>query len=276
MKNLKTYILLIGILLLSACDSNSPLETEPPELVVVEAFLYANEPVENIRLTFMQPLDVEEGVDALPVNDATIKLMKNGQSFELEASAGDSGYYHYSGNDLTVVATDEFGIEVEYNDALITAQTNVPEAPESVALESTTMRVPTIEDIRGGTIDVSALLITVSWENTISDLFYVTVENLETNPTPVNSDFGDGFRGRRIFPPTRLDEFILNPLQFTHYGTHRVKVYHVNQEYADLYETQDQDSRNLNEPLTNIENGLGIFSAFHSDTVNLLLEVVPY
>ncbi|MDA3862202.1 MAG: hypothetical protein PF445_13365 [Melioribacteraceae bacterium] len=44
-------------------------------------------------------------------------------------------------------------------------------------------------------------------------------------------------------------------------------LYRVNKEYVDLYESRDQDSRNLNEPLTNIENGLGVFSAFASDSV---------
>jgi len=45
-----------------------------------------------------------------------------------------------------------------------------------------------------------------------------------------------------------------------------VSVYRVNQEYADLYEGRRQDSRDLNEPSTNIENGLGVFSAFNSDS----------
>jgi len=58
-----------------------------------------------------------------------------------------------------------------------------------------------------------------------------------------------------------------NALIMTHLGKHRVKVYRVNQEYADLYQSRNQDSRDLNEPLTNIVNGLGVFSAFNSDSV---------
>ncbi|MDB4063024.1 hypothetical protein N9541_03055 [Flavobacteriaceae bacterium] len=38
-------------------------------------------------------------------------------------------------------------------------------------------------------------------------------------------------------------------------------------EYALLYETSTQDSRDLNEPYTNINNGLGIFSGFASQEV---------
>ncbi len=43
-----------------------------------------------------------------------------------------------------------------------------------------------------------------------------------------------------------------------------VKVYQINQEYADLYENREQDSRGLNEPPSNIKNALGVFSAFNS------------
>ena len=44
----------------------------------------------------------------------------------------------------------------------------------------------------------------------------------------------------------------------------RIRLYRVNQEYADLYEGRVQDSRDLNEPPSNIVGGLGVFSAFAS------------
>jgi hypothetical protein len=274
MKKLILSAILFAMLLLTGCNEDSPLEPGEDQ-VVVQAYIYANEPVEGIRLSFMLPLDVEEGTEMSPVNDALVKLIKNGQSYELENSPGDSGYYHYSDTDLTIETNDVFNLEIEHGDKILTAQTAVPAEPQNVSLSSTTMRVPTIEDIIGGGVNISELLVTVNWDNENEDLFYVTSENLEANPTSVNSDLGDRIKSR-IFPPTRSDEFTLNPLQFTHYGTHLVKVYRVNQEYADLYETQEQDSRSLNEPLTNIENGLGVFSAFHSNTDSLVLEVIPY
>jgi hypothetical protein len=62
--------------------------------------------------------------------------------------------------------------------------------------------------------------------------------------------------------PFQGDLYTINTRSLEKYGRHRVKVYHVNQEYADLYENREQDSRSLTEPLTNIKNGLGIFTAF--------------
>jgi len=50
-------------------------------------------------------------------------------------------------------------------------------------------------------------------------------------------------------------------LTLTHYGQHRV-----NDEYADLYEGLEQDSRDLNEPPSNIHGALGVFSAFSADS----------
>jgi hypothetical protein len=63
------------------------------------------------------------------------------------------------------------------------------------------------------------------------------------------------------------DEYRITRINVTNLGLHRVNVYRVNQEYADLYRSRNQDSRDLNEPLTNIANGLGVFTAFNSDSV---------
>jgi hypothetical protein len=100
------------------------------------------------------------------------------------------------------------------------------------------------------------------------ELFFVTVEALEESPTPINIGIGrgDGFR-RFIFPPIAADSIAISPLSLAHYGLHQVRVYHVNTEYAALYESRQQDTRDLNEPATNIRNGLGVFSAFGSRTV---------
>ena len=115
---------------------------------------------------------------------------------------------------------------------------------------------------------------TVIWDEDPEALFYVVVENIEDGPTPIESGFPGGRKpGRFVFPPTNRNDYRLNAMTFTHYGTHIVKVYRVNQEYADLYGSRNQDSRDLNEPLTNISGGLGIFSAFSS--VSAVFIVTP-
>ena len=51
------------------------------------------------------------------------------------------------------------------------------------------------------------------------------------------------------------------------FGTYSTRVYHINDEYAALYENRTQDSRDLNEPPSNVRNALGVFSAFNSQEV---------
>lgn len=51
------------------------------------------------------------------------------------------------------------------------------------------------------------------------------------------------------------------------YGPYVIKVYKVNQEYADLYLTETQDSRELTEPPGNMINARGVFTAFASDSI---------
>ncbi|MBK6457995.1 MAG: hypothetical protein IPF87_18230 [Gemmatimonadetes bacterium] len=54
----------------------------------------------------------------------------------------------------------------------------------------------------------------------------------------------------------------------TYYGRYTVRVWRVNEEYAQLYATLQQDSRDLNEPISNVRGGLGVFSAFAADSTS--------
>jgi hypothetical protein len=106
----------------------------------------------------------------------------------------------------------------------------------------------------------------VYWVRESGALYYVTVESIETSPAPIDTT-SRLFRGRRlIFSPTAADSFTVLAFSLAYYGRHRVRVYRVNEEYAQLYATQQQDSRDLNEPVTNVRGGLGVFSAFASDS----------
>jgi hypothetical protein len=82
---------------------------------------------------------------------------------------------------------------------------------------------------------------------------------------------GQGPRPNMIFrfrsEPFIGNSYIINSRTLEKYGKHTIKIYSVNEEYANLYENRSQDSRNLSEPVTNIKNGLGIFTAFSYDEV---------
>jgi len=74
-----------------------------------------------------------------------------------------------------------------------------------------------------------------------------------------------------VTAPTNENRYRISRFDLAHYGRYNVRVYHVNQEYANLYYSHQPDSLDLNEPLTNVENGLGIFSAFASSSANFTM-----
>lgn len=252
------------LMLTTGCSSEMPAAVAE-ELLMIRAYLFAGESVSDIQVTGTLPLGSEETV-LPPINDAEVYLVKNSQRYDLVPSAGDSGYYHYDDDDLTVEAGDIFDIHVIHGSRTAWGTTLVPEAPASISASSDSLYIPE-SFFPGSGIDQSE--VTIDWEEVPSALWYVVVENIDVNPEPIERRgfFGGDGPGRFISPPRTMNMYTIRSMLLTHYGTHRVKVYRINQEYADLYSSRQQDTRDLNEPRTNIVNGLGIFSAFSSQEV---------
>lgn len=246
---------------------------------VVRAYLYAGQPVNDIQLRWSVPIGTSDSASAAPpINDATVTLMRGGQRFALVKSAGDSGYYQYNGSDLVIREGDAFSLEAKVSGQTITAQTIVPTKPSGARMAATTLKIPNFTFGPGSPRpDFSSTQTIVRWTRTAGALYFVTLDNVE--PTPVALDFGlpGGVRGRRrlIFPPTTADSLPVNALGLPYYGRYVVNVWRVNEEYAQLYATLQQDSRDLNEPFTNVRGGLGVFTAFSADTTSVTVVKAP-
>lgn len=265
---------------LAACDSTS-VSDDPGDEIVVEAFLFAGEPVDDIRLTEVLPLDVED-LTQVPVTDASITLFKvnpelgTGNPERYDLSHTGNGNYAYVGSDLTVEEGDDFRLEVVHGDRVITSETTVPRPPENLELSDLVLGIPQIGEggggrggFGGGRPDQSRFnnSLTLTWSNPNADHHYVVVEDLiEGEPNYILPEFiRDRFEGFEfITEPTTENFYDVRILDLEIYGRHRVILYRVNEEYANLYENRDQDSRDLNEPPSNIDGGLGVFSAFNS------------
>lgn len=271
MRKYISAIALLSALIIMGCSEDTPFVPES-DLVVIRAYLYANEPVIEIQITSTIGLGSEDSI-APPINYAEVTLIKAGIRYSLQPTPEREGYYHYPGTDLSIETGDEFKIEVSYFGKLATAQTVVPPLPVGVSIYPEELVVRSFSFDGGGwgfrrqffEDDTTALKVT--WLNEDGSTFYVTLDNLEPDPQSITTGLPFARPGRIISVPIMGDEYRITRINVTHLGLHRVKVYRVNQEYADLYRSRNQDSRDLNEPLTNIANGLGVFTAFNSDSV---------
>ena len=265
-----------------SCEEESVYTAD--EKFVLQAYLYAHEPVWDVSLRKTVPLTVTDSVGE-PINEASVTLLKNGTSYSLTLS-GDSGYYYYPESDLVINEGDVWQIETTYNGLTATAESVVPTAPERVTISTEVIELPEISfGGQSGPPDFASLEAfrealegfeqTIVWDNPNNELFFVVIESLSADQEPIfnNGGFGGGpggggrFGFRRVSAPTRDNFYEVNLGELTYWGGYVAKVYKVNQEYADLYENLTQDSRDLNEPPTNVSNALGIFSTFNSTNV---------
>lgn len=262
---MKQYLFLFLIIGLIACEDNV-FDFETTDTLVIEAYLHRGNPVTEVNISQLIPL-ISDSSASYEINDAEVFLEWNNQSFYLIPGSED-GVYIYSGDDLEVNVGDSYSLSVDYYDKITTSTTTVPSVPTGLNLNKDELEIPVIDDF----LDLFNLPdlepIEIYWDNPSGNYYYVVIENMESDPEEINQlnlDF-DRENFFLVTPPTNLDVYNLAPGDITQFGTHRVIVYRVNQEYVDLYDSSEQDSRNLTEPRSNIENGVGIFTAFSSDT----------
>ncbi len=265
----KTYILLFFLALIGCHQVPEPSFDN----FVVEAYLFTGEGVKEVTIKGLVPLSDPEG-ESVVIDYALVTLKKNNKSFPLIYNPV-TGKYVYEMNDLEVLPLDVFDIEIEVNGRTATASTQVPTIPLDVQISKSQMVIPEIKSgadfITGDPLADANL--TVSWSNPNNELFYSVIE-IRTDiltpilPPDVQKVVDDILENFAIITVPSTDTVLtVSGALLPSYGPYVVKIYKVNQEYADLYESESQDSRDLNEPPSNILNARGIFSAFASDSV---------
>jgi len=251
------------LVVLQACNfDDDPL---PVEQLVVEAFLYAHEPVDDIHIFTSIPITTDTAIFP-PISNAQVRLIRDEVIYDLIPSA-EAGYYHYPDTDFDVKEGDEFLLEIYYDNRAITATTVVPPAPLNVKINHDTIEIPPL--VPGVIAELAEIQLNITWENPGEDLHFAVIENIEPLDELeliIPQQFQPVREAFLIIAEPTLDTLQnFNVSSLIYLGTHVAKVYRVNQEYADLYSSRAQDSRDLNEPPTNVVNGLGIFSAFSSE-----------
>ncbi len=259
----------IFLLAISSCSDTS--NTDPK--FVIEGFLFAGEPVRDIKIKEQISIRLPDSLEQI-VTDAQVILIKNEQEYPLQFN---NGKYHYLGNDLQVESGDEFKIEVTVGDRTASAVTIVPVVTSGLSISDTLIKIPTLRLDFALQETLNELFfsarITARWDNSRDELHFISIEHTDAEidslfPTGIPQgvlDFLASFKFAN--EALEVDSFNIIGIAFESYGRHKVKVYRGNQEYADLFNNPEQDSRDLTSPPTNIDNGFGIFSAFAADSV---------
>ena len=267
---MKKLLIIILVFSSSCLEVDSTSEAN----FVVEAYVYTGEPVRNIRVKQLVSLDTPDG-DSELIDNADVSLMKSGTSFHLTYN-NQTGYYTYSNNDLVIAALDEIHLDVTVNNRHAQALTVVPTSPVGLSLSKEEMVIPEIKSAADfiGNNPLEDAEILLDWQNPAHELHYVVIEFRSNLLRPIlPSDIQEVVDGLLedfaiITPPDTISSYLISGALLPSYGPYVAKVYKVNQEYADLFDSEEQDSRDLNDPPSNIINARGIFTAFSSDSLS--------
>ncbi|MBP6978337.1 MAG: DUF4249 family protein [Bacteroidales bacterium] len=265
-KTISGSLLAAIVLFLASCETEWMEETLLSEIPVVEAYLF---PGSTLQVVVTVPLPYSDDTTLVQesITGLKITLTRGSESFVLEES-DSAGVYCYPVDDLLIESGYDYAISFEYHDRMITAATSIPSKPEDFAISSDTLELEQIEidEFNPGFDD----LVELSWSNTDDFNYYVQVEFLDSVKNLVNLNLDTTDLPKIVSSrPMVTDEYNLNPTQLYYYGSYRIVLFKVNEDFADLYAISDISSISLTNPITHIEGGYGIFTGMNADTLNL-------
>ena len=258
MRILYIIALLLGV---SACNKSAIAPTFQ-DLPVVEGYLEEGSPI-SIKISRQVALDE----NAAYASDHIAALNPTLYADDVLIPLTLAGEGIYTSPQL-VQAGKAYKLSFTYNQKLVTAQTVIPITPQNYAQSVTSIQAPTF----GGSIGTMPTMpdpVKLTWDNADNSYYVVVIENVETDPTAINT--GNGSPPARVFrnQPTQNNSYEIRVMQFNYYGKHHIKLYHLNPDYAVLYSTGSTTSQNLFTPTTSITNGVGIFTGVAGKVLEL-------
>ena len=268
-------ILILTLFLAAASCTETPTAILNETQVVVQAYIYEGAPVRDVYVSASFAVGSDDSANT-PISTANVVLARlRGTSREritLRPIAAKPGYYEVPDSTWFVAVGDSLFLEVKALEHTATASTAVPRKPEGVAISrrEAYVRLETRNTPFGAlTTPRLADAVQVSWQNPNSEYFYTTLTSIDTARVSLRADsLNFNFI---VSEPATGTTYDVRDFDIRYTGRYMVNVYRINKEYADLYKSRSQDSRTLSEPLTNIRGGLGIFTAFASDTVTFVV-----
>ena len=240
---LVTMALLSG--LFSCQKSGEATFTDQP---VIEAYLAPGEMI-SVKITKKAPYDGTGVVSAVNLETLVVTIISGSHEYQL-ASVGN-GVYQDTAGLIRVVADSNYILRFDYNGTPVSSTTLVPSKPQSVTQSVTSITMTQFDP-----------------ENPDDSYYLATVVCLDTTLVPI---YKDSIPANDMFSsqPTTGTEINIQPMMIRYFGLNRIILYHINPEYSTFFMRQASTSQTYQDPPTNVDNGLGIFTGVNADTLYL-------
>lgn len=252
---------------LSGCNKESTYFTDTP---VIESYLHPGDYL-NVTISRQTPFLSDVAYAPDDINNLTVQAEIDNLIHTL-IPLGDGKYMDSS---VMVAEGREYKLSFSFNSKEVSAYTVIPSKPANITQSVTEIYMERV-DFSSGPPDPGSMPdpVEITWENPDGSYYLIVVENVEDVPDPIVDFGGDLPEPSFIRPPVNTSSARLSPTQFRYFGRHRIILFHLQPDYAALFNDNSSSSQNLTNPSTSIINGYGIFTGLNSDT--LWLSVIEH
>lgn len=250
----------------SACNkSTSPDYNDRP---VVISYLFAGR---HPTVQISRQASTSSGVGVSSENLKTLKVYLSDDSTVHLLRFSDTVY---TDTNVVVAAGRNYKLSFLYNGKEVTASTTIPSHPVNVSSSATAIWLDKIDESTFASGPPSFSMpdpVDIEWTNDDKSYYMLVAENTTADPELVRDTISNSSRPAFSFrnQPSVTASVRLPSMSFEYFGLYRLVLYHLQPEYATLYEQESNSSQSLTTPVTNIVNGFGIFTGINADTLYL-------
>jgi hypothetical protein len=237
----------VGVLIsvLSGCSEalmDYVIDTEMP---VVESYLQEGASSLTVKVYSIEVYLKDDYKLSKPVGG--LKLTIN----DRELTETSSGSYSLDLGDDAICENQRFDLLFEHNGKTIEASTTVPAPVMNLRVDPETLTQSSSWYFMDSS-DTAEVVVT--WDDPDGSYYQLYIESPNTSDMP-----SLGIFGQRMMQPFRGNIHRATVRDFRSAGIHRIYVYRVGKDYADLYERVS--SSDLANPVNSVRNAFGIFTA---------------
>ena len=267
---IKKIIFFFSFFIMLSCDNEVPID----ENFVIEAFLFQGEVIDDIKIIETKLWNSSDSTTSY-IENANVKIYGNGNDYQLNYNTQIQRYTTI--DNIDVISGNTYGIEVTVKDRTATAETIVPTKPIGLKLSEDKVIIPplflspALPNLLANLYESART--TISWDNPNDEYHYLTIKYVDDDQDLIFSEefpdaLGEFFNNFSLqSQPTKELSYSTLCLSLKNYGRYKVTLYKINKDYYSLFENQQQDGYELNEPPSNVINAFGVFSAFASDSI---------
>jgi len=264
MKNIFIPILLLTLGLLTSCSKELITPITPDNVAIVESYLYAGDSVITIKVTKILPFseDTSEATEYITGLHLTIN--------DIALTETGSGIYTLQLGNEQIQPGESYELKFLYASDTVSSTTIIPDKPMNFSISSNEIYTDRITSSGGGMPSGPPADLTLSLENTDKSYYYVLIQYMESERDYINYqseslDLSD----TTSISPMNTSETRLGTRNLNFFGSYRIILFKVNDDFADLYQQSSVNSNNITNPVSLINHGYGVFTGMASDTVYL-------